>query len=426
MSGEAASYYNNGGAGAKDNGGYQMQAPQQAYRGQQQHPQYGQPQYGGQQYMPPPPAYGQNYGGQEKPTFDQAFKLEKPKWNDLWAGALLLVFFAGFVAVSGISISSYSSTYGFNGGGIYDSSNNFGLTTNTIVLFIFCLVIALVLGYGYVWLARQFTKAFIWITGILNIVFALGTAIYMLYRHYWSGGIVFLIFGLFTAFCFYTWIPRIPFSVLMFQTVVDVSKSFGHVYLVSFLGGLAAAAFGAWFSVTMVAVYVKWEPGSNPSCAQGGNCSSATVIGLLVFITFAAYWITEWLKNTIHVTISGVYATWFFAPRNPAKGATRGSARRALTYSFGSISFGSLLVAIVQFLRQLCSVAQASSDSGNFGIDCAFCILRCILGLVEWAINFVNRYAFSYMALYGDSYITSAKNTWVSKASPHIPILEHR
>ena len=86
-----------------------------------------------------------------------------------------------------------------------------------------------------------------------------------------------------------------------------------------------------------------------------------------------------------------------------------------MTYSFGSISLGSLLVAIIQFLRQLCTVAQASGGGGdNFGIQCAFCILRCILGLVEWAINFINRYAFSYMALYGDAYITSAKNTWVN------------
>lgn len=243
----------------------------------------------------------------------------------------------------------------------------------------------------------------------------LGTAIYMLYRQYWSGGIVFLLFGLFTAFCFWTWIPRIPFSVLMLQTAIDVSKSFGHVYLVSFLGGLLAAAFGAYFSVTLVAVYVKYEPGSNPACSAGGNCSSATVIGLLVFITFAAYWISEWLKNTIHTTISGVYGAWFFAPKNTPKGATRGAARRALTYSFGSISLGSLLVAIINFLRQACSIAQQSeANSGNMAAACGFCILQCFLGILDWAVQFINRYAFSYIALYGKSYIQAAKDTWVS------------
>ena len=203
----------------------------------------------------------------------------------------------------------------------------------------------------------------------------------------------------------------------MLQTAIDVSKRFGHVYLVSFLGGLVATAFGAWFSVTLVAVYVKYEPGANPSCSTSaggtGTCSSATVIGLLVFITFAGYWITEWIKNTIHTTISGVYGAWYFSPNNPPKGATRGALRRALTYSFGSISFGSLIVAIINLLRQACSIAQQQeANSGNIAASCAFCILGCIIGLLDWAVQFINRYAFSYIALYGKSYIESAKATW--------------
>lgn len=36
-----------------------------------------------QQYGAPQPQYS------EKPMFDQAFKLERPKYNDLWAGILV-------------------------------------------------------------------------------------------------------------------------------------------------------------------------------------------------------------------------------------------------------------------------------------------------------------------------------------------------
>ncbi|KAK6441908.1 pH nine-sensitive protein 1 [Oleoguttula sp. CCFEE 5521] len=433
--GEAADYYsepnNAGGDGGR---GYQMQSNPQWQQGppqqQQQQgyypPQGGPPQQqGGYQQngngngMPPPPGYGNDTsngfgsGSDGKQNFGQAFKVEKPKWNDLWAGILFLAVVAGFVAVSGLALQSYAANKSFSGGGIYGSQNDFGLNTNTIVLFALCLVVALVFGYGYVTLARMFTKQFIWITGILNIVFMLVTAIYMLYRKYWSGGIVFLIFGVFTIFCFISWIPRIPFSVLMLQTAIDVSKSYGHVYLVSFFGGLLAAAFGAYFSVTLVAVYVKYEPGNNPACNGSGSCSSATVIGLVAFITFAAYWITEVLKNVIHVTNSGVYGAWYFAPKNPAKGATRGAAKRALTYSFGSISLGSLLVAIINSLRQLCSIAQQNEAmAGNTCGSIAFCLLGCLISILDWAVSFINRYAFSYMALYGKGYIQSAKDTW--------------
>ncbi|KAI9671034.1 MAG: putative choline transporter, neither null mutation nor overexpression affects choline transport [Alyxoria varia] len=382
-----------------------------------------QPQYQ-QNPQQPPPNYGQNYGPsggkhEEKGSFDQAFKLDKPKYNDLWAGILFLLVFGGFVAVSGISLNGYDSFKGFNGDGIYDNRNGFGLNTNTAVLFAFVLVVAFVLSWGYIALARIFTKQFIWITGILNIVFVFVTAIYMLSRKYWSGGIVFLLFGIMTVFFFISWIPRIPFSVVMLQTTIDVSKKFGHVYLVSLIGGLLAVAFGAWYSVTLVAVYVKYEPGnastgSNPSCSNGnGGCSNAKVIGLLAFITFAMYWISEWLKNTIHVTISGVYGSWYFLGNNFPKGATRGSLRRALTYSFGSISLGSLIVAIINFIRQLISAAQRSAgQDGNMVGYAIFCVLQCIVGLIDWAVQFLNRYAFSHIALYGKSYIAAAKDTW--------------
>jgi hypothetical protein len=97
-----------------------QQPPYQQY-GQQQPMQYGQ-EYN-QNYGPPPPqnypppqgppppqqppnGYAQmDYG--EKPNFDQAFKIEKPKYNDWWAGLLFIAVFLGYCAVSAISIRGY-------------------------------------------------------------------------------------------------------------------------------------------------------------------------------------------------------------------------------------------------------------------------------------------------------------------------------
>lgn len=80
-----------------------------------------------QQYPPPGYApvvgdqqYQQQYGQQspsqlqyadQKVPFEQAFKIEKPKWNDVWAGVLFMAFMAGFVVVSGIALRGYG-TYG--------------------------------------------------------------------------------------------------------------------------------------------------------------------------------------------------------------------------------------------------------------------------------------------------------------------------
>ncbi|KAI4171323.1 MAG: hypothetical protein LQ346_008754 [Caloplaca aetnensis] len=418
--GAADSYYNAGGG----------PPPMQYQQGQQQQPQYPPPQKGA--YQQPPPNYGQNYqagappgpmaGGDGKQTFEQAFKIDKPNYNDLWAGILLILTFLGFAAVSGLSLQGYASNKQSAGGGIYDASNDFSLNTNTIVLFAFILAVAFILSWAYFTAARAFTKQFIWITGILHIAFGIGTCIYYFYRHYYSAAIVFALFSVFSIICFISWIPRIPFSVVMLQQTMDIAKSFGHVFLVSAIGGIVSVAFGAWFSVTLVAIYVKYEPssgGANPACSSGsggGTCSSAKVIGLVVFVTFAGYWITEWLKNTIHSVVSGVYGSWFFMAGKPGgmpSGATRGAFRRSMTYSFGSISFGSLVVAIINMVRQAVSIAQRQEAAeGNIVAAAAFCCLGCIIALLDWAVQFINRYAFSHIALYGKAYIPAAKDTW--------------
>lgn len=80
--GEAADYYS--GAPQQSNY-YQMQEPA-GYPPQP--PQYENAQkYGPPVGAPPPPNGQQNWG--EKPSFEQTFKVEKPKYNDWWAGLLV-------------------------------------------------------------------------------------------------------------------------------------------------------------------------------------------------------------------------------------------------------------------------------------------------------------------------------------------------
>lgn len=212
--GEAGGYYNNqyqAPPGPPPSGYQQPQQQQFAYAGGPPLPQGQQLNHGSEEYGKPQPEYPQNppqYGSgftppmDDKQTFQQTFKIEKPKWNDLWAAVLLGLTFLGFVAVSGISCYRYSRYHSFNGGGIYGSSNDFSLNTNTLVLFVFVLVVAFVLSWGYFLAARAFTKQFVWLTGILNCVIAVATAVYYLYRRLWGAGIVFALFAIFAIFCF--------------------------------------------------------------------------------------------------------------------------------------------------------------------------------------------------------------------------------
>jgi branched-subunit amino acid permease len=76
-----------------------------------------------------------------------------------------------------------------------------------------------------------------------------------------------------------------------------------------------------------------------------------------------------------------------------------------MTTSFGSICFGSLLVAIVQALRALANQARAEGDAGILA-----CIAECILACLASILEYFNKWAFVYVGLYGYSYLEAGKN----------------
>lgn len=78
-------------------------------------------------------------------------------------------------------------------------------------------------------------------------------------------------------------------------------------------------------------------------------------------------------------------------PHNP----TLKAMNRALTTSFGSICFGSLVIAVVKALRAMVNMSRQSDNSF------VKCIAECILACIERIIQYINVYAFSYVAIYG-------------------------
>lgn len=100
------------------------------------------------------------------------------------------------------------------------------------------------------------------------------------------------------------------------------------------------------------------------------------------FLSF--FWGINVFKNTLHVTTSGAMADWWFNG-SASSNKVCSSLGRAMTTSFGSICFGSLLIAIVQALEALVRQSQREDrDAGEenalmcFLRCCALCILECI------------------------------------------------
>jgi hypothetical protein len=76
----------------------------------------------------------------------------------------------------------------------------------------------------------------------------------------------------------------------------------------------------------------------------------------------------------------------------PVTNPTAKSAKRALTTSFGSICYGSLIIALIQTLRQIVqsSAEQARQEGGLFALFCLYCV-DCILSIIESIIQYFNK-----------------------------------
>jgi len=112
-------------------------------------------------------------------------------------------------------------------------------------------------------------------------------------------------------------------------------------------------------------------------------------------------------KNVVHVTVAGTVGTWWFEPRTASSCCSRGvrdSWLRAMTFSFGSICFGSLLVAIIQAIKSLIHQMREQGD----GI--VACLAECLLGCIESLVEYFNTWAFTYVGLYGYSFMEAGKN----------------
>lgn len=111
--------------------------------------------------------------------------------------------------------------------------------------------------------------------------------------------------------------------------------------------------------------------------------------GLAYFLMiFAFYFGTITLKNIQTATTAGAVASYWFN----VKGNTSRALKRACTTSLGSIAYGSLLVAILETLKQ---VARETSQKSGFAACCAMCLLSCLESILEY----LNRWGFIYVGM---------------------------
>lgn len=207
---------------------------------------------------------------------------------------------------------------------------------------------------------------------------------------------MFALFGLLNILYIYCIRHRIAFATAILETCVAAINQTSATLCVSFFSMFVQV--GWMFAWIMGVAFISY--GNN-----GEEDSVSTA--LLAVLVLSFFWTAQVVCNVVHVTTAGAISTWFFLfPGSMPASPVWGSFKRATTTSFGSICYGSFIIATIQTIRFL--VNSARNNENGFVRCCINCILQCI----EDIMKYINTYAFVQVAVYGKTYCEAAKDTF--------------
>ncbi|KAJ3052358.1 putative choline transporter, neither null mutation nor overexpression affects choline transport [Rhizophlyctis rosea] len=270
-------------------------------------------------------------------------------------------------------------------------------------------------GFGlsllYFWAIERFASKLIKISFVVNTAVSGMLAFYYLIIGNFIAGFFLGIYAIIHLIYYVVYRAHIPFTTLMLQTVTTVTKRYPATIFTGVIGLFVQILLSAGWTVAAAGAWRIVQAKKNDDIQHA----------ITIYFVFSLYWLSQVVRNTVHVTVCGVFASYYFTGVSNVDGSvtvnvrnpTAKSAKRALTTSFGSIVFGSLIIALIQTLRFVArQVRSNANQEGNNAVALVAACLECLIAMLEGIIDFVNIYAFTQVAVYGKSYMEAARDTW--------------
>eukprot|EP00696_Hemimastix_kukwesjijk_P004982 gnl/Hemi2/16355_TR5446_c0_g1_i1.p1 gnl/Hemi2/16355_TR5446_c0_g1~~gnl/Hemi2/16355_TR5446_c0_g1_i1.p1 ORF type:complete len:514 (-),score=171.44 gnl/Hemi2/16355_TR5446_c0_g1_i1:151-1692(-) len=267
-----------------------------------------------------------------------------------------------------------------------------GVRIGTISIFV-----AVVMAVIWLMMIRAMAQTMVWVALLLPAVLAGLGALACLATGQMVPGIVFLVMALLNLLYIWWVKERIPFAAALLQIAATCVQQYPGTILVTIVTLIPQVAYVCFCSIAIATI-------SNANTGNEGSNTNSAWYAIVVFLLFSMFWVLQVLKNIVHVTVSGVFASWYFLQSREGSAPTCSALRRACTYSFGSICFGSLIVAFLQTLRALVNNQKNNKNANALAV----CLADCILGCLEKLMEFFNKFAYTYVAIYGKSFMEAA------------------
>jgi len=222
---------------------------------------------------------------------------------------------------------------------------------------------------------------------------------------------------------------KIAFTIILLkESCKGVQKNPG-LFLVSIVIIFIFLAFMVYWIATSAFLYSIKQNGGTDNVTFNENIEN-----VIYFLIFVFYWVTAFLVAVYEFVIGGAIARWYFTrdirhqnDQLNTWSPTLSSFKLAFTKSFGSLAFGSLILAIIKtvnyMIRQIERKAKLSPNRFFvFALACLKCLCKCF----ETLVGYIDKYAYIYMAIYGENFCTSAKESFnlISRNAISIVIID--
>eukprot|EP00762_Andalucia_godoyi_P006425 ANDGO_02906.mRNA.1 Choline transporter-like protein 2 len=313
-------------------------------------------------------------------------------------------------------------------------------------IFLICTATAFVGGFVWLLLMKVFAGAFVWITILLCFALLVFIGWYFTDRAQQKEdanpssaddndtkalrytGYAFYACA-FIFFCVIVFLrKRIQLAIAIVKEASDAIRDmpliiFFPLWMVIIVGGFLAYWIAvACYLMSIADPSIDWQTMNGFERPGEIDWSfSASMRYVLIYHFFGLLWTLGFLLAIVFLVIAIAMATWYFIeppkqslPSHPVLSAVG----TTLRYHLGTLAFGSLIIAIVQFIRAMILYfhKQIEKFSENTPcqccVKCLICYCQCCLSYLQRFLEFISKNAYVQTAVNGYSFCKAAKRAW--------------
>ena len=301
------------------------------------------------------------------------------------------------------------------------------------------LVFALVTGFIFMCLMRCLAGCIIWFA-LFSIVFLfLGLGLIFLYQsgNYFGGadgaasymgipdsgsphsevyGWICISFSIIFLIIILCCCSRIRLAVAVCKCAAQFVGSVCLVLLVPLFQAVLAILL--WVTAIIVMVYLisaaKFTANSGDYVSGVADYEDQALVRFYFFILLT-FWVNAFIGAMTIFVIASATVMWYYShgPGQELELPIARSYKMVFRFYIGSLAFGALLVAIIQFLQMIVELfkKKAEAEAGdNCCIKCVACFISCCLACVECIVKFINTQAYIQIAIRGKNFCYAAKD----------------